>query len=68
MGQTEEVMDMVTTYFKLIEGRTKTVIDASVTDERQADAAKSLAAQLMWSTWDDIKAAVAKIVEPEQAE
>jgi len=66
MDQTEQIMDVVTTYFKLIEGRVKTVIEASVADDRQTEAAKSLAAQLLWSTWDNIKAAVKKIVEPEQ--
>ena len=63
MGQTEEVMDVVTTYFKLIEGRVKTVIEASVVDDRQAEAAKSLGGQLIWSTWDNIRDAVAKIVK-----
>ena len=59
--RTDKVMDVVTTYFKLIEGRVKTVVEASVPGDRQAEAAKSLAAQSIWSTWDDIKGAVSRI-------
>lgn len=60
---TEKVMDIVTTHYKLIEGRVKTVLEASVTEDRQTEAAKRLAAQSIWSTWDSVKHEVEKMFD-----
>jgi len=51
----DKAMGVVTTYFKLIEGRVKTIVEATVPGDRQAEAAKSIVGQSIWSCWDGVK-------------
>ena len=66
--QTDTIMDMVSAHFKVIEGRVKTIVEASVPGDRQAEAAKSLIGPSIWSQWDKIKVAVKEILELKVAE
>ena len=61
--QIDKVMGVVTAYFKVIEGRVKTVVEASVPGDRQVEAAKSIVAQSIWSCWDDVKREAKTILE-----
>lgn len=61
MNQTSQVMDVVTTHYKLIEGRIKTLIEATVEGDRQSEAAKDIVGPSIWETWDSVKEEVEKI-------
>lgn len=67
-SETSKVMDVVTNHYKLIEGRIKTLIEATVVGDRQSEAAKDIVGPFIWETWSSVKEEVEKIFKPEQAE
>jgi hypothetical protein len=64
--QVDAVMDIVVTYYKVIEGRIKTLLEAVVSGDRQTEAAKSIGAQSLWSTYDGIKGEVRQALNQEE--